>query len=75
MRASSLVAPFLLVASSLAQAVEEGIAPDSGAPDGCKTTVRGNFTIGVQNFFAAGAKRETAQEVYTFHPQPLTLQY
>jgi hypothetical protein len=63
MHAFSLVVPFLFIASSLAQGVEEGVAPDESIPQGCETTVRGNFTIGVQNFFSAAAKRETAQEV------------
>ena len=63
MHAFTLVAPFIFAASSLAQAVEEGVAPNEDIPQGCETTVRGNFTIGVQNFFAAAAKRETAQEV------------
>lgn len=64
MRTSSFVAPLFFVASSLAQAVEEGVAPDVAAPEGCETTVKGNFTIGVQNFFAPKDKRETAQEVH-----------
>lgn len=78
MRASSFVAPFFFIASSLAQAVEEGVAPDVAAPEGCKTTVKGNFTIGVQNFFAPREKRETAQEVHKLpcavvHSEILTL--
>jgi hypothetical protein len=63
MHAFTFIAPFLFIASSLAQAVEEGVAPDSDIPQGCEASVQGNFTIGVQNFFAAAAKRETAQEV------------
>lgn len=63
MRASSFFAPLFLAASTLAQGVEEGIEPSSPAPVGCETTVKGNFTIGVENFFAARSKRETAQEV------------
>ncbi|KAJ4347720.1 hypothetical protein N0V95_005174 [Ascochyta clinopodiicola] len=62
MRASSFFAPLFFAASSLAQGVEEGIEPSSSAPAGCKTTVKGNFTIGVENFFSARSKRETAQE-------------
>ncbi|KAF3042954.1 hypothetical protein E8E12_008404 [Didymella heteroderae] len=62
MRASSFVAPLFFAASSLAQAVPEGIEPSSPAPDGCETTVTGKFTIGVENFFSAKSKRETAQE-------------
>ncbi|KAF3039631.1 hypothetical protein E8E11_006060 [Didymella keratinophila] len=62
MRASSFLAPLFFAASSLAQAVPEGIKPSSPAPDGCETTVDGKFTIGVENFFSAKSKRETAQE-------------
>lgn len=65
MRASSFLAPLFFAASSLAQAVPEGIAPSSPAPDGCEETVEGKFTIGVENFFSAKSKRETAQEVRT----------
>jgi hypothetical protein len=65
MRASSFFAPLFFAASSLAQAVPEGIEPSSPAPDGCETTVEGKFTIGVENFFSAKSKRETAQEVRT----------
>lgn len=65
MRASSFIAPLFFAASSLAQAVPEGIEPSSPAPDGCETTVKGKFTIGVENFFSARSKRETAQEVRT----------
>ena len=66
MHASSFFAPLLFFASSLAQAVEEGIEPSSPAPAGCETTVKDNFTIGVQNFFVARSKRESAQEVRSF---------
>jgi hypothetical protein len=63
MRASGFLAPLFFAASSLAQAVPEGIEPSSPAPAGCETTVKGNFTIGVENFFSAKSKRETAQQV------------
>lgn len=62
MRASSFIAPLFFAATSLAQGVEEGIAPSSSAPDGCDTTVDGNFTIGTLKI-ASQTKRETAQEV------------
>ncbi|KAF1922824.1 uncharacterized protein M421DRAFT_426449 [Didymella exigua CBS 183.55] len=62
MRASSFLAPLIFATQSLAQAVEEGIAPSSPAPAGCETTVKGNFTISVENSFSARSKRETAQE-------------
>lgn len=71
MRASSFLAPLFFTASSLAQGVEEGIAPSSSAPSGCETTVEGNFTIGVENLSAVKFKRETAEEVSVWHVQPL----
>jgi hypothetical protein len=74
MRASSFFAPLFFAASSLAQAVEEGIEPSSPAPKGCKTTVKGNFTIGVENFFSARSKRETAQQVqYLLHATAISI--
>ncbi|KAF1357482.1 hypothetical protein EJ07DRAFT_181302 [Lizonia empirigonia] len=62
MRASSFLAPLFFAASSLAQGVAEGIEPSSPAPAGCETTVKGNFTIGVENFFASKFKRESAEK-------------
>ncbi|CAO2655291.1 Nn.00g103550.m01.CDS01 [Neocucurbitaria sp. VM-36] len=61
MRASSFLAPLFFAATSLAQGVEEGIAPSESAPDGCETTAQGNFTIGTLKI-ESKAKRETAQE-------------
>lgn len=63
MRTSNFFAPLFLAAHSLAQAVEEGIEPALSAPAGCERSVNGNFTIGVENFFAPKDKRETAQQV------------
>lgn len=63
MRTSTLLAPLLYAASSLAQGVAEGIAPSASAPAGCSENVKGNFTIGVENFYAPKSKRESAQEV------------
>ncbi|EUC27985.1 hypothetical protein COCCADRAFT_110326 [Bipolaris zeicola 26-R-13] len=61
MRASALFAPILLAATALGQAVEEGIAPDSPAPNGCETTVDTPFKIGtLEN--PSLRKRETAQQ-------------
>jgi hypothetical protein len=64
MRATSFLAPLFFAATTLAQAVEEGIAPSSPPPEGCKTTIDGNFTIGVLNGFHS-SKRETAEQVRT----------
>lgn len=62
MRASTIIAPLFFAATSLAQAVEEGIAPDAPAPEGCLTTVETPFRIGtLEN--PDLSKRETAQEV------------
>ena len=62
MRASSFFAPLFIAATVVAQAVEEGIAPDAPPPTGCKTDVDGNFTIGTLKI-GHKSKRETAQEV------------
>lgn len=62
MRTSTIFAPLFLAATGLAQAVEEGIAPDASAPEGCKTTVETPFRIGtLEN--PSLRRRETAQEV------------
>jgi len=62
MRASTIIAPLFFASTSLAQAVEEGIAPDAPAPEGCLTTVETPFRIGtLEN--PDLSKRETAQEV------------
>jgi hypothetical protein len=63
MRASIVLAPLFLAASTLAQGVEEGIAPASGPPAGCKSTVEGTFEIGTLENPSLKGKRETAQEV------------
>lgn len=63
MRTSTFLAPLFFAASSLAQGVDEGIEPDASAPAGCTRDVKGNFTIGVENFFTPKSKRESAQEV------------
>ncbi|RMZ71362.1 covalently-linked cell wall [Pyrenophora seminiperda CCB06] len=61
MRPSTIFAPLFLAATTLAQAVPEGIAPSSDAPSGCKTTVQTKFRIGtLEN--PTLSKRETAQE-------------
>ncbi|KAI4636961.1 hypothetical protein J4E93_010751 [Alternaria ventricosa] len=61
MRTSTIFAPLFLAATGLAQAVEEGIAPDASAPEGCKTTVETPFRIGtLEN--PSLRRRETAQE-------------
>lgn len=62
MRASTFLAPLFFAATSLAQGVDEGIAPSSGPPDGCESTVEGNFTIGTLKI-EHHSKRETAQQV------------
>ncbi|KAF1847062.1 uncharacterized protein K460DRAFT_363170 [Cucurbitaria berberidis CBS 394.84] len=62
MRSSGFLAPLFLAASSLAQGVQEGIAPSSGPPEGCETTAQGNFTIGTLKIGSHHAKRETAQQ-------------
>jgi hypothetical protein len=62
MRTSQFLAPLFFAATSVAQAVEEGIAPDAAVPEGCRTTVEGKFTIGTLENPALN-RRETAQEV------------
>lgn len=61
MRTSTIFAPLFLAATGLAQAVEEGIAPDASAPEGCKTTVETPFRIGTLENPTLN-RRETAQE-------------
>lgn len=63
MRISSFLAPLVVAATTLAQAVEEGIAPSAGPPDGCQTTVDGTFEIGTLENPTLKHKRETAEEV------------
>jgi hypothetical protein len=62
MRTSQFLAPLFFAATSIAQAVEEGVAPDAAVPEGCRTTVEGKFTIGTLENPALN-RRETAQEV------------
>jgi hypothetical protein len=62
MRTSTIFAPLFLAATGLAQAVEEGIAPDASAPEGCQTTVETPFRIGTLENPTLN-RRETAQEV------------
>jgi hypothetical protein len=67
MRTSTIFAPLFLAATTLAQAVEEGIAPDAPAPEGCQTTVDTPFRIGtLEN--PTLKRRETAQEVCALSP-------
>ncbi|KAI2484539.1 hypothetical protein Ptr902_03479 [Pyrenophora tritici-repentis] len=61
MRTSTLFAPLFLAATTLSQAVPEGISPDSPAPEGCKTTIETPFRIGTLENPSLD-KRETAQE-------------
>ncbi|KAF1921525.1 hypothetical protein BDU57DRAFT_437640 [Ampelomyces quisqualis] len=61
MRTTSFLAPLLFAATSLAQAVEEGIAPSSPPPAGCKSNANVNFTIGTLKF-GHSTKRESAVE-------------
>ncbi|CAA9959449.1 hypothetical protein CFE70_002883 [Pyrenophora teres f. teres 0-1] len=61
MRTSTIFAPLFLAATTLSQAVPEGISPDSDAPSGCKTTVETPFRIGtLEN--PTLKKRESGQE-------------
>lgn len=69
MRTSTIFAPLFFAATTLAQAVEEGIAPDASAPEGCQTTVDTPFRIGtLEN--PTLSRRETAQEVRQFPSNP-----
>lgn len=54
----------------MAQAVEEGIAPDAAIPKGCETTVATPFRIGtLEN--PSLKRRESAQEVRTAQRIPI----
>lgn len=57
-----LAALTAFAANGSAQAVPEGIAPEEGPPEGCETSVDGNFTIGIA-LLAKRHRRESAQEV------------
>ncbi|KAH8725787.1 hypothetical protein GQ44DRAFT_203086 [Phaeosphaeriaceae sp. PMI808] len=57
---TTVLAPLLLAATSLSQAVEEGIAPSSPPPSGCESNANGNFTLGTLKF--GHKKRETTAE-------------
>lgn len=63
MRTSAVLAPLFFAATSLAQAVEEGIAPSSPPPSGCQSNANGNFTIGTLKVGHHNSKRESAVEV------------
>ncbi|EAT82470.2 hypothetical protein HBI56_088860 [Parastagonospora nodorum] len=62
MRTSTILAPLFLAATSIAQGVEEGIAPSQGPPSGCEPNANGNFTIGTLKVHHATEKRESASE-------------
>jgi hypothetical protein len=63
MRTSTILAPLFLAATSIAQGVEEGIAPSQGPPPDCEPNANGNFTIGTLKVHHASKKRESAVEV------------
>jgi hypothetical protein len=59
---SILLATLSCAATTFAQAVPEGIAPDEASPEGCEQTVDGNFTINIA-VPVSRHKRESATEV------------
>jgi hypothetical protein len=64
MRASNALSVLFFAATTLAQAVEEGIAPSTPPPSDCQLNANGNFTIGTLKV-AHQHKRESAMEVKT----------
>ena len=62
---STILAPLIFAATSLAQAVPEGVTPPSSPPEGCETTVSGSFQIGTLENPTLRHKRATAQVVST----------
>lgn len=76
MRSTSFLGPIFFAATSLAQAVEVGIAPATPAPSGCEPNAIANFTIGTLKF-GHKSKRESAVEVRQSHlisiPTPILL--
>jgi hypothetical protein len=71
MRTSTILAPLFLAATSIAQGVEEGIAPSQGPPSGCEPNANGNFTIGTLKVHHATEKRESASEVRHDNTRPI----
>jgi hypothetical protein len=72
MRTSTIIAPLFLAATTLAQDVEEGIAPSAPAPSGCEPNANGNFTIGTLKVqHASKSKRESAVEVRHHNTTPI----
>lgn len=64
MHTSNLLTSLFIAMGALAQAVPEGVGPDSNPPPGCEMSAESNFTIGVLKGFG---KRDygvaTAQQV------------
>jgi hypothetical protein len=71
MRTSTVFAPLLFAATTLAQAVEEGIEPSAPAPENCQINAVGNFTIGTLKV-GHHSKRESAVEVSLLPFSPST---